>query len=121
MTEQFTIQLPDHSARIIRDIAARTGRNANAVLSDLIDQSLADIPVSALSDEQVTALADLMMSESDQEELTDLLDDQREGLLDRAKRLRLDELLQEYRRGMVRKSEALKVAIQRNLRPAPGS
>ena len=121
MTEQFTIQLPDQSARIIRDIAARTGRNANAVLSDLIDQSLSELPVSTLPDDQVTALADLMMSESDQEELADLLDDQREGMLDQARRLRLDELLQVYRRGMVRKSEALKVAVQRNLRSAPDS
>ncbi len=120
MTEQFTVQLPDRTARVIHDIAARTGRNADAVLVDLIDQSLSELPVAALSDDQVNALADMTMSDADEQELADLLDDQREGSLDQHQRLRLDELLQAYRRGMVRKSEALKVAIQRGLRPELG-
>jgi len=117
MVERFTVDLPAQTARIIRAIAARTGRKEDAILSDLIDQSVSEIPVTSLPDGELLAIADMMMDEQDQEELADLLDDQREGRLDPAKRARLDELMQVYRRGMVRKSEALKVAIQRGLRP----
>ena len=116
MTERFTVELPDRTAQIIRAIAARTGRKEDAILSDLIDRSVSEIPVSALPDGELLAIADMMMNEQDQEELADLLDDQREGQLDPEKRIRLDELMQVYRRGMVRKSEALKIAIQRGLR-----
>jgi rhodanese-related sulfurtransferase len=105
-------------AQIIREIAARTGQKEDAVLSELIDQSVSEIPLSALPDREILAIADMMMAEHDQEELADLLDDQREGQLDATKRIRLDELMQVYCRGMVRKSEALKVAVQRGLHPA---
>lgn len=120
MSEFFTIELPETTARLIHEIALRTGRNADAVLSDLIDQSVSEIPVSSLPDAEVLALANMTMSEPEQEEMADLLDDQREGNLDAPKRLRLDVLMQLYRRGMVRKSEALKIAVQRGLLPPLG-
>lgn len=120
MTVTLTVELRERTAQLVREIAARTGQATDAVLNDLIGRSLAEIPVDRLPDGEVLALADLMMDESDQEELADLLDDQRESALDAAGRIRLDQLMQIYRRGMVRKSEALKVAVQRRLRPPLG-
>ncbi len=120
MSEMVTIEISETTARLIHEIAARTGRDPGAVLSELVDRSVRDLPVESLPDEQVLVLCDMAMSETDQAELSDLLADQREGQLDDARRVRLDELMQVYRRGLVRKSEALRVAVQRGLRPPLG-
>ena len=118
MSEMFTIELSETTARIVREIADRTGRDLEQVLSELLDRSITDLPMEALPDEQVLALCDMTMSESEQTELSDLLAAQQEGQLSQGERARLDDLMQVYRRGLVRKSEALRVAVQRGLRPA---
>ena len=61
------------------------------------------------------------MDEDQQRELSHLLAGNRESLLDAESQARLDELMQIYRRGLVRKAQALKVAVQRGLRPPLGS
>lgn len=116
MNETFTVELSEGTAQMIRELASRTGRETNTVLSDLILQSISEIPVSLLSDSQVIALADMMMSDPEQAEFNHLLNDQREGSLNDDSRRRLDELLHSYRRNMVRKSEALRIAVQRGIR-----
>ena len=117
MTEQFTVQLPDRTAQIVRAVAAQTGRKTDDVLQDLIDKGVADIPIESLPDAEVLALANIMMSEADGEELNDLLDDQQEGQLTPETRVRLDDLLLQYRQGMVQKSTAMRIAVERGLRP----
>lgn len=57
------------------------------------------------------------MSQGEQDELSALLARQREGALDDVARRQLDELMAIYRRGMVQKAQALKVAVERGLRP----
>ena len=79
--------------------------------------SAAEIPVEELPDEVVRQLADMKMPQDQQDELRDLLDDQREGALTEAGRLRLNELMEIYQDGMVRKAEAIKVAVERGLIP----
>jgi hypothetical protein len=111
LSEMITIEISETTARIVREIAARTGRDPGTVLSELVDRSISEVPVEALPDDQVLALSDMTMSDFEQNELSDLLAAQREGQLDEARRARLDELMQVYRRGLVRKSEALRVAV----------
>lgn len=55
------------------------------------------------------------MDEGQQARLTDLLARQREGTLTTEERGQLDTLMGVYRRGMVRKAQALKVAVDRGL------
>jgi hypothetical protein len=50
--------------------------------------------------------------------LSDFLARQREGQLNEIEHSQLDELMQVYRYGLVRKAKALKVAVQRGLIPA---
>ena len=116
MNVTLTVEVPERTAQLVRELAARSGQAPNKILNELLDRSLAEIPVERLPDAEVLVIADMMMDERDQEELADLLDDQREGTLNASQRLRLDQLMQVYRRGMVRKSEALKIAVQRGLR-----
>jgi hypothetical protein len=63
------------------------------------------------------ALRDLQMSDELQAELSDLLARQRERTLDTPARGRLDELMSMYRRGLVRKAQAVTVAVERGLQP----
>ena len=57
------------------------------------------------------------MENQQQEFLSELLAHQREGQLNEIENSQLDELMQVYRRGLVRKAKALKVAVERGLIP----
>jgi hypothetical protein len=58
----------------------------------------------------------MQMEPEQQAALSNLLDRNREGELDNEEVNQLDELMQVYRRGLVRKAQALKVAVERGLR-----
>ncbi len=79
-----------------------------------------EAPVKMLSDAEVLALSYSYMALSQQEELSDLLADQREGVIDSAGRNRLAELLEISNQGLLRKAEALVEAVQRGLRAPLG-
>src|SRR5437868_6040396 len=100
MGEIIAVELSETAARIIHEIADRTGRDPRSVLSELVDRSVKELPVDTLSDDEVLALCDLNMSEPEQAELSDLLADQREGVLNSTQKDRLDELMQIYRHGL---------------------
>ncbi len=76
-----------------------------------------EVRVADLSDEEVLALCHWDMEVAQNEELDNLLADQREGMLNESGRQRLNELMQLYRRGMVRRAEALSIAVGRGLVP----
>ena len=120
MGQTVTLELPEELARRASAEADRTHRRLEEVLLEWIDLLANDAPVEALPDDQVLALSDIAMEDNQQDELTALLDAQREGELSRAESTRLDELMTVYRRGMVRKARALKTAVERGLRPALG-
>ncbi|MGH2515162.1 MAG: hypothetical protein ACRDHP_05855 [Ktedonobacterales bacterium] len=115
MSHTITLNIPDDVARRARDIANQTQRRMEDVLLEWLDTSANDLPVELLSDAEVLALRDQEMSATQQHELSDLLGRQREGHLDARARVRLEDLLGIYRHGMVRKAQALKVAVERGL------
>jgi hypothetical protein len=112
-----TLELPDTLIRSARTIAERSNRRVEDVLVEWLDRSASEVPVESLPDDQVLLLCDLEMQEADQQALSELLAHQREGTLDDAERPVLDALMGAYRRGLVRKAQALKVAVERGLRP----
>jgi hypothetical protein len=57
------------------------------------------------------------MDANQNEELSDLLIRNQEEQLIETERQRLDDLMRIYRVGLVRKAQALKVAVERGLRP----
>lgn len=117
MGQVVTLELPETLVQRARTVAVRTNRQLEDVLLDWLDRAANELPVELLSDEDVLQLRDMQMSDAAQAELSDLLAGQREGLLDETARQRLDELLATYRRSMVRKAQALKVAVARGLQP----
>lgn len=118
MAEVITLELPDTLARRARAEAQRTNRPLETVLLEWLSRvEAAEPPVESLPDDQVLALSNAQLDPQQNEELSDLLARNQEGQLDEAARRRLDELMQIYRRELVRKAQALKVAVDRNLRP----
>ena len=101
-----------------KEIAAFTHRRLEDVLVEWIDLAITELPIESLPDEQVLSLCDLQMTDEQQEVLSDLLAGNQEGQLNNAEIRQLDELMQVYRRGMIRKARALKVAVARGLKPA---
>lgn len=118
MAERITLELPDPLARRAKAEALRTNRPLEAVLLDWLSRGVvAEPPVESLPDDQVLALSNAQIEPQLNDELSELLDRHREGQLDEVARRRLDELMHLYRTGLLRKAYALKVAVDRGLRP----
>jgi hypothetical protein len=117
MSEIITLRIPDRLARDARAVASYTHRQMEDVLLEWMDRAAANPPVESLPDDQVLLLCNLQMNPAQQSELSDLLARNREARLTNADQVRLDGLLNEYRQGMVRKAQALKVAVERGLQP----
>ncbi len=120
MSDTVTLELPDTVARNARALAMRTHRTVEDVLLDWLDRAATELPIEELPDDQVLALRDIQMSDEQQEELSELLARNREHPLGDSDRVRLEELLHTYRRGMVKKARAMKVAVERGLQPPLG-
>lgn len=73
-------------------------------------------PVERLTDDELLALSEMMMPTKQDEALSDLLADQREGRLDAEGQRRLIELMRIYEQGLLKKSQALCIAVARGLR-----
>ena len=120
MIETVTIRVSQRVARSATYLAARTDRRVEDILAEWLDQAVVDPPVASLSDDEVLTLCNLQMEPAEQVELGRLLSENREGILDDQGRIRLDELMRVYRQGLVRKAQALRIAVQRGLRPPLG-
>ena len=121
MAEQVILNLPDRLAKQVHEVAALTQRKLEDVLIEWLDRgSIDEIAIVELSDDQIVSLCDLQMSELEQTQMSVLLGKQRESELQLGELEQLDRLLQVYRRGMIRKAEAWKVAVGRGLRAGLG-
>ena len=76
-----------------------------------------ETPFEALSDDQLIAAATWTLPEDQRQELIDLINAYHERELTRSERIRHDMLMQSYRRSLVRKAQALQVAVERGLMP----
>jgi hypothetical protein len=117
MSKTITLSLPDPLVASARAVATQTERRIEDVLIEWLDRAATEVPVELLADDQVLALRDYELMPDQQEQLSELLGHQREGLLTAQERGQLEQLLGVYRRGMVRKAQALSVAVARGLQP----
>lgn len=120
MSELVTLELPDVLVESARSVAALTHRRVEDVLVEWLDHAANDVPVESLPDDQLLKLADLQMDEAQQSELSILLAAQREGTLSHEEHARLATLMSIYRRGMVRKAQAVQATVARGLRSSLG-
>jgi len=116
MSEQVTIHISEHVAQRAAQVASRNNRRIEDVLSEWLDQAATELPVDDLPDSEVLALTELRLTPEEQAELSDLLVYNREGTLDAEGRRRLDNLMRVYEQKLLRKAQALRVAVERGLR-----
>jgi hypothetical protein len=116
MAEKVLVEIPEDLAQQVRTVAARTQRSFADVLVDWIRRAGAEPVLELLSDEELEAVCEAQMSPEQQEELSELLERNQEGTLSAPEQERLDHLMRSYRAGLVRKAQALKVAVSRGLR-----
>jgi hypothetical protein len=121
MAEIVTLELPETLAQRAKEIAVLTNRRLEEVLVEWIDRASQELPVESLPDDWVLALCDMQLELEQQEALSELLEGNRERQLNNEEANQLDELMQVYRSGLVRKARALKVAVERGLKPALNS
>ena len=117
MTETVTLEIPEALAQQAKQIAALTHRRLEEILVEWIDYAISELSIESLPDNQILALCDLQMEAEQQELFSSLLAQNQEGELNEAGVNQLDTLMQVYRRGLVHKARALKVAVERGLRP----
>jgi hypothetical protein len=116
MGELLTIKVSDHVARFASQVAIQRDLPVEEVLSDLLESAVNDIPVECLSDDEVLTLSEMNFPDEQDATLSDLLARQRENQLDSEGRRQLSEMMRSYERGLLRKAQALRVAVERGLR-----
>jgi hypothetical protein len=117
MSEAITLDLPETLVKKVKEIATLNHRGIEEMLIEWIDSAVNDIPVDFLPNEQILALCKLQMSTEQQEVFSDLQIRNREEHLNELETSKLNELMQIYRGGLVRKAQAINVAVKRGLMP----
>lgn len=120
MSQTVTLNLPEPVARRARAEAERSHRPLEDVLLSWIEQLATESPIEALNDEQVLSVCQSELDPDRQSELSKLLHQQQEGRLGEVSSKRLEALMTDYRRGLVRKARALREAVDRGLIPSLG-
>jgi len=116
MTEQLTLDLPEELARRAREFAAATHRRVEDAIVEWIDRAVTEQDVAHLSDDQLKDLCDLKLDDAEQQQMSVLLEKQREQEIDPVESQRLELLMDNYRRGLLLKARALKEAVKRGLK-----
>ena len=126
MAIEVTLALPADLIENARRYGTATRRDVPTVLADVLKMMwptlneasdiFDDRPVESLSDDEVLALSELKLTWIQQERLDELHSKGKEFGLTVKERQELLELMQIYEAGMLRKAEALAVAVERGLR-----
>ena len=125
MNNQITLTLPNETYQQAQHLAQLTNCAVDELLADALELVLAPVrpgkthsqPVEELSDKQVLALTKLQLPEAQDKRLSRLLDRQQAGKLMERERGELLALMQAYQKGLLRKAQALREAVRRELIP----
>jgi len=115
MSQQITIEVSEQVVRQATEVAEHTRQRLEEVLAAWLEHHINERLVEGLSDEEVLKLTELRLSDEQQAAMNELLEQNREGTLDAEGQRRLDELMRRYEYGLLRKSQALRIAVQRGL------
>jgi hypothetical protein len=114
---KVTVEVNEALYKLARTIAESTGKPIEGVLADLMNRFGHEPSIEQLRDEEVLKIADSRLAQHQQEELDMLLTLSNAGKLETQQKMQLDELMEIYRLGQVRKALAMKEAVERGLRP----
>lgn len=117
MAEKVTVELPEELIQQVQTAASRSHRSFDEVVTEWLRRAGSEPVLELLSDQELLVECDGQLESSVQDILSELLERNQEGALADVERRRLDELMRSYRAGLVRKAQALKVAVSRGLLP----
>lgn len=117
MNQEVTIKVSEQVWQRASIIAKQKHRKIEKVIEDLLEETVSETKVEDLSDAEVLALTELKFSPTQQKNFSRLLKKNREKLLNPKDKIQLDELMRIYENGLLRKSKALRVAVERGLIP----
>lgn len=115
MNQQITIEVSEQVWRRANVLAERKKQNPEAVLEEWLEETVAETRIEDLTDEEILALTDLHFSGGEQENFSRLLEKNRENDLTKTEKRELDMLMRTYESGLLRKSKALREAVERGL------
>jgi hypothetical protein len=124
MTSPVTFNLPIDLLHDAESAATTTHRGLEEVMVRSVQAGLHSLRLTseledfaAMTDQEVLQLADSRMPADQSTRMTELLDSQREGTIDRLERAELSSLLQFAETGQLLKAGGLAEAVRRGLRP----
>ena len=115
MAQSISLDIPDSIVQQAQQLASQTHQRLEDVLLEWLTHSFTEHPVETLPDSQILALCNMQLDEQQQETLNTLTEKQREEEITPAESQELQFLMGLYRRGLLRKAKALKVAVERGL------
>jgi hypothetical protein len=123
MTIPVTLNLPEDAYRRAERFARLANCDVRTVLANALTRSLPSISdaidklplISELDDAQIIALTQLEMAPDQDDRLSELLYKQQAATLTPQEPEELDDLMQIYREGLLRKATALAEAVHRGL------
>lgn len=115
MVQSISLDIPDSIVRQAQQLASQNQQRLEDILLEWLTHSFTEHPIETLPDSQILALCNMQLDEQQQETLDTLLAKQREDELTPADSQELQFLMKLYRRGLLRKAKALKVAVERGL------
>ena len=115
MNQQITIEVSEQVWRRANILAEQKSRKPEDVLEEWLEETVAETRIEDLTDEEILALAKNKFDDEQQRSFSLLLENNREGILSDAEKNELDEMMRIYENGLLRKSKALRVAVERGL------
>ena len=115
MNQQITIEVSEQVWRRASILAQQKSRKPEDVLEEWLEETVAETQVEDLTDEEILALTELKFNDEQQNNFSHLLEKNREGDLNSSEKRSLDALMRTYENGLLRKSKALRVAVERDL------
>lgn len=115
MNQQITIEVSEQVWRRANILAEQKSRKPEDVLEEWLEETVAETRIEDLSDEEILALTESTFDNERQQKFSLLLERNHEGILSDSERRELDEMMQIYENGLLRKSKALRVAVERGL------
>lgn len=115
MNQQITLTVSDNVWLYAKAVATQKKQRIEEVLSDWLERVSSEIDVEKFSDSEILALAEMKMSAEQQKILHELLEKNGEGKLSNTEKKELDEMMELYEVAILRKSQALRVAVERGL------
>ena len=115
MNQEVTLKISDRIIQQATIAASRKKNRVEEVLSDWLESVFEEKFTDKMSDKEILALTKIQISPDEQERLSELLFKNRETGLNKNEQRELDLMIEISERNMLRKSEALRVAVERGL------